>query len=389
LAEQHQVVPHPLFEAVDGHWRVVRQPDTRAAWVDVVVLTGHRPSELAECLAAIVDTTDYPNYRIRIIDQRDDPRVARVARDWARSHSDLIQYQVQCQRPGNVAQLVNTALIDASEYVAIVDAEQRLVERDWLWEAIGLFERNPRAAVVGGRSFDRRGRLVGGAAVFGLNGQVGIAYGRRRQTTHGYFHLHLCQRNALAVVNAPMVLRRSLALDIGGFDPAYPERHTTAEFGARCHAAGLEVAVTPLITARVGSADTKTDGPAQSFGGAEELRRLMSAHVPLFRDDPFYSPFLTLDAKRIYKLAAPRERASYLNSQLQHLRNGGVGREHLADVSTTTDEVYRNHIEHRQIMTMRVAVSEAVYNTENSARPGTTSASRMTEASPKSLAPSR
>lgn len=314
LAKHFELRPHPLFAGVDGHWWPVRRAENTGPLVEVVVLADRTPADLDDCLTSLVTQTEYPCYRIRVIDGLGLEQVAHCCRRWARRFPGLVRLEQRPQRPRNEAELFNDVLHEQSDepaaYLAVFPVEALLATRSWLWEALGCFERCPRAVVVGGRQFDANGYLVGGASLFGQGGAVGVGYAGRPRSDPGYFHLHACHRNALAVQWAPWVIHRSRAIELGGFDSRFPLALHEVDFGARAYRAGFEVVVSPMIVAI---------GPGKSLSAEAletELSVLAARHGDLVRDDPFYCPFLDLDPALPYQIAEPAIRAGCLQTRL-------------------------------------------------------------------------
>ncbi len=319
LAEKFEVRSNTLFPAPDGHWRAVRTPSASGPAVDLILPALETPQELAQTVADVVRRTSYPNYRLRVVGTTGEAS-GPVLQDWCREHlfdiAPHIRFETGPAGALNYSNLMNQALAgeSAAEYAAFLPPGVRFTDADWLWEAIGCFELNPRAAVVGGRLFDANHWVIGGPAVFGLGGAASVVYAGRSRAEPGSAWLNFCHRNVLAVVGAPWVIERAAAQELGGFDTRFARAWFEADFGARCRGAGREVVYSPFIAA-YGTAPAMPHDLA-----AAELAALYETHVELLRNDPFYSPYLSLNPATPYEIAAPGERAAYLNPRLQHVR---------------------------------------------------------------------
>lgn len=324
LTDRFEVQPNPLSAVPPiGLWRLRRLAESSGPTVDVILVANDDPEELGATIADCLHETDYPNFRLRVVgscgDQTGD--ALRVA---CRKLLPNLPANVFFE-PGepislNFPQIINRVLREppcgqsAAELVAFLPVGSRLLYRDWLWEAVGQFELHPQAAMVGGRMFGSNQQVIGGAAVFGLMGSAGVAYENAAQHDKGYFCINTCHRNVCAVVGAPRIVRRDAALQIGGFNADYSAAFFEADFAARCHKAGFQVIASPYIAA------LGHPRPELSDHVNREWPVLYLEHCDLFRDDPFYSPYLGFHNDSIYQLVEPRERGNFVNSRLQSVQ---------------------------------------------------------------------
>ena len=327
LAGQFVVQANPLFPELDGHWRIGRTAAAGPAPLIDLVLLAHpfgarqTPGDWAADCTALLAATRYPHCRLRLIGAGDDSALD-AACQALRDAGQPVYRETSAGSSPNVARALNAVLKTpppgepAATCLAFVPAEAKIDTRDWLWEAVTLLELHADAALVGGRLFGPRGRVLGGPVVFGGNGLVEAAYAGTRGDEPGYYGLNWCRRNVVAVARAPWVLRRAAAADVGGFDPGFPAVYFDVDLAARCHRAGWQVIYSPDIAARGARAAPARDAEAE----ADEAARLFQAHYDLIRDDPFYSPFLSLEARRAFRLAQPAERAAPINRQRSRLR---------------------------------------------------------------------
>ncbi|MCB2187239.1 MAG: glycosyltransferase [Deltaproteobacteria bacterium] len=318
LAERFEVRINPLFPSASGFWHLTRLARDPAPLVEVVLLARGRPALLERSLRSLLLDTDYPNFRVRLVDPGLTGRGAALAaagdgETWA---SRLFLEEPR-DWPLNLPRLLNRlaatppAGAPAAELLAWLPPGAEVADRDWLWEAVGSLELNARAVMVGGRMVDRRGDLAGGAAVFGLGGGLQVAYQGESAELGGYFCCNIARRNTSALQGAPWVARREELLALGGFNPALPQHLHEAELGARAVAAGREVVYTPFMTAR----GRQTRPAPRDL--AEEAQVLAREHPGFLRDDPHYSPFLSLDPARSYCLSNPAERRANLDQGCQ------------------------------------------------------------------------
>ncbi|MCB2187240.1 MAG: glycosyltransferase [Deltaproteobacteria bacterium] len=345
LTERFAVQPSPLFPFPEGHWHPWRRPEAAPPLVDVVVVAGG----LAETLATVEElwlATDYPGFRLRLWDPLGREELARALAPAREALAGRLFIEApDAPEPLNLPAVLNRALAQppaeapAAPYLAWWPLGVRTLTRRWLWEGLGSLELDSGAVMAGGVLLDARDRFAGGAAILGLGGEAQTAYLGREAAVPGFLHLNLCLRNVGALRDAPWLLRRELAQELGGFDPAFPRQLWEADFCARAVRAGRRLVHNPLWPAR-------GRRPAPVPAGEPEVDLFLARHRDILRDDPFYSPYLSLDPEGAYELATPAQRAQVLAARLGQLwdreeRSGGAAAARTAAPSKEHYEFFR------------------------------------------------
>lgn len=312
------VKPNPLFPMPDGHWRITRISRTGGPLIDVVLVADDRSIDWKARLVSLVAATDYNNYRLRVINATGDDRLTEFCDEVRRQGLSVVCERIDHTATINRSQILNSLVTTSSttqhgtipkdlataSFIACAPDHACVTTPDWLWEAVTCFELHPDAAVVGGRTFGPKFEIVGGAALFGADGVVNVPYAGRNYAEPGFMCLNWTHRNVCAIYQAPWIARRAAIADVGGFDVQFPRVFTEVDFSARCHRAGWQVIYSPFIQAQ-GICRTPAEDVLRSEGD-----RLVERHMPLVRDDPYYSPFLSLSASTAYDIASPADRAA-------------------------------------------------------------------------------
>ena len=339
LSDRFEVAANRLFPFPDGHWQIRRLRSEHGPRVELAILTGESVQATADQIRGVVQHTDYPNYRIRLLSGLG----PLTAEDWRSELKRILGAVPECidivdgvSSGLNIPRLLNKLLGETdgrSPYLAWLPTGSTPLQRDWLWEAIGCFELDRRVGLVGGRLVDGVHRTIGGAGVFGLNGAVEVAFLNASRGEPGYQGWNLCRRNVSCVLRGPWVADRDALLRIGGFAPRFPQAFFEADLGKRLNLAGRQVVFSPFILAQ--------GGIDQRFSEAvdQELAPLYDEHADWLRSDPFYGPFFSLVSGEDYRLASPDQRAAILNVRLAHARaRQSRSVTHHAAVSTTRFE---------------------------------------------------
>ena len=190
------------------------------------------------------------------------------------------------------------AALPAERLVAVLDDELLPLTADWPWEAAGLFELHAGVAVVGGRVFDRTGRIVSAGEVFGMDGLLGCPDRDRRDGERGHYGLFICQRCVDAVAGGFFVTRAGFLRTVLAERAAPLGRSMiSAWLAAAARRRGLRIVYTPHIAAQLQSAEPLVPSSAQ------ERLDYMRRHGELLRDGCTYSRFMARDSRCGYSLA--------------------------------------------------------------------------------------
>jgi O-antigen biosynthesis protein len=349
LADRFQVAANRLFPFPDGHWQIRRVPSEQGPAVDLVVVAAEEVAVVARQIRAICQETDYPNYRIRLISAWGPGTAQSLQTELTRGLGALpANLDVLDGVAGglNLPKLLNVALNPSSrqaEYLAWLPAGAEPLQREWLWEAIGSQELDPQVALVGGRLVDGVHRTIGGAGVFGLNGQVEVAYLNASRGEPGYQGWNLCRRNVSCILRGPWVASMVALREVGGFNPLFPRAFFEADLGKRLNLAGRQVVFSPFLLA-TGGIDSRL---IESID--QELAPLYDLHSDWLRDDPFYGRFFSLVSGEDCRLVAPAARAGVLNSRLAQARA------RVAQPESAIRAVPVNHFETPDLLTRKSA----------------------------------
>jgi GT2 family glycosyltransferase/glycosyltransferase involved in cell wall biosynthesis len=257
--------------------------------VAVIIPTKNNLPVLKACLDSLAQTT-YKNYEVVIIDnESDDPRTLDFLAETP--HTVL-----QIPNPAgsfNYAAINNRAaeLVDA-ELLLFLNNDTEVVSPRWLSQMVGYMQLDGVGA-VGARLLFPDNRVQHAGVVHGYyNGMVGPAFKLLPAWDHGYLSYAVVARNYSAVTAACLLTRRSLFLDLGGFDEQqFSVAYNDVDFGYRLTAAGQRVVYCPAaeLIHHEGYTRGYMDNPAE----AANFRRKYRTYR-----DAFYNPNLSLEHER-------------------------------------------------------------------------------------------
>jgi GT2 family glycosyltransferase len=287
-----------------GHYRVHWPLPEPAPRVTLVIPTRDRIDLLRTCIDSIVERTDYPDYRILVVDNGSvEPESLEYFAGLQRSGRAAVMRDDQ---PFNYARLNNAAVAACDgELVALVNNDIEVISPDWLREMASQALR-PEIGAVGAMLYYPDDTVQHAGVILGLGGVANHAYIRQRRGCPGHGGRAKVVQSLSAVTGACLVVRRATYLDAGGLDERLQVAFNDVDFCLRLRERGLHNLWTPF--AELYHHESATRGREDS---AEKLRRFHD-EVRLMEQrwgdtlvvDPAYNPNLTLDGFN-FELAFP------------------------------------------------------------------------------------
>ncbi|MBW6526764.1 glycosyltransferase [Sphingomonas sp. RHCKR7] len=275
--------------------------------VSIIIPTRNGLDVLAPCIASILAA---PHDRVEIIvvdNGSDDPATLSYLAE--REAAGVIRV-VRDERPFNFSALNNMAAEYASgEILCFLNNDTELLAADWLARARALLSLD-EVGVVGARLLFPDGTLQH----FGI--ALGIADHRVAGTPHGgfsaddpgYFGKARLMQEFSAVTAACLFIRRADFLAVGGFEPELRVAYNDVDLCLKVRARGLKIVGDPDIL--LIHKESRTRGSDKKGPRAERLAQeaawMHARWGKELRDDPFWSPNLSLDRLDFAPALRPR-----------------------------------------------------------------------------------
>jgi len=290
-------------------WYRVRYtlPET-APLVTLIIPTFNSLHRLRHCLSSMLEKTDYPNYEILIIDNgSDDPQTLAY---FDSIGSDLRLRILRDDSPFNYSAINNRAVhATRGDLIGLVNDDIEVINREWLTEMVSMALQSGVGA-VGARLWYPNNTLQHGGVILGL-GKVAAGHSHKHlpKGHPGYFGRAILQQSFSAVTAACLVVRRSVYLEVGGFE----EENLKVAFGdvdfcLRLREAGYRNVWTPYAEAYHHESATRgyEDTPEKQARFASEVQYMQERWGSLLLNDPAYSPNLTLEREDFSYAWPPR-----------------------------------------------------------------------------------
>lgn len=288
--------------------------------VSVIVPTRDRPDLLACCADAVLSRTDYAPLELIIIDNdsREKATAAMFRNLGADSRVRILR------RPGtfNYAAINNSAAAEArGEVLLFLNNDIDVIAPGWLEEMVSHAVR-PEIGAVGAKLLYPDGRVQHAGVVLGAGGDPcvgGVAshfcLNAGRQDAGYGGHLALT-RSVSAVTGACLMLRRSIFIEIGGFDSNnLPIAFNDVDLCLRIGSRGYRIVWTPFAELyHLESASRGSDmEPKRLARFARECAHMKSTWGSLLENDPFYNPNFSLQDGNCNLAYPPRRQRPWID----------------------------------------------------------------------------
>jgi O-antigen biosynthesis protein len=282
-------------ENIGGGYRVRYALPTVLPLVSIIIPTKNKSELLKKCIDSILSKTDYDNYEIIIVDNGSDER---KATNLLKKLAENIKIHViRDASPFNYSKLNNAAVAQAQgSVVALLNNDVEVINAQWLKEMLSHALR-AEVGVVGAKLFYPDNTIQHAGVVLGIHGIAGHVHRFLPKN-----HLGYCGRASLiqsfsAVTGACMVMRKSVYLEVHGMNEDLPVACNDIDLCLKVRQAGYRNIWTPYAELYHHESLSRglDDTPEKQARSAKEVAYMQQRWGDLIKNDPAYSPNLTLD----------------------------------------------------------------------------------------------
>ncbi len=266
-----------------GHYRVRREL-SRHPLVSIIIPMRDKVGILRVCLESLRKSS-YTNTEIIVVDNGStDPETL----DYLGGLTDcrVLRYDI----PFNFSRLNNLAAREAAgEVLLFLNNDIEVITPDWMEEMLQHALR-PEIGAVGAKLLYPDERIQHAGIVLGIGGVAGHAHKYFHRLSEGYFSMLADIRNFSAVTGACMMVRKDVFEQVGGFDETnLAVAFNDVDLCLKIGVAGYRCVVTPF--AELYHHESISRGLAMNYN---EIFYMQKRWGDLLRNDPFYSPYLSL-----------------------------------------------------------------------------------------------
>ena len=253
--------------------------------VSIIIPIKDKVELLKRCLASIEEKTTYRRFEIIILDNQSEE---------SETHAYLSRTPhtvVSLPCPFNYSHLNNVGVTHArGDILLFLNNDTEVISEEWL-SAMLEHAQHPQVGAVGAKLLYPDKTIQHAGVVLGHRGVAGHAFWYLPEDFAGHFNLALVVRNCSAVTAACMMIRKSVFLEVGGFDEQLRVAFNDVDLCLRLREKGYLVVYTPYaVLYHLESASRKKIHPmSDETYFRTRWREVLSA------GDPYYNPHLSLE----------------------------------------------------------------------------------------------
>jgi len=304
--------PKPLSS--DSHWPDISWQRRETynvlvadpAWsdkpsVDLIVPTRDGLKVLKPCIESILTRTDYPNFKIFIVDNGSELAETHAFFKTLETDSrvEVIEY------PGefNYSAINNFAATKgSSEFVAMINNDIEVINDDWLTQMM-VWAKQAKVGIVGAKLLFGNGLVQHAGVTIGMGNAAGHIHRLEPGDSLGYQNRCVATQNMMAVTAACLVTRRDLFEQLGGLNEKdFKVAYNDIDYCLRVERKGLDVIWTPEAVLYHHESVSRGDDMSDQHIGRyfKELGALQKTWKTKGFVDKYYSKHLRIGDEGVY-----------------------------------------------------------------------------------------
>lgn len=274
-------------------------------FVTIVIPTRDRFDLMRPCLSSILERTDYAADRFEIVVVDNGSVEPELLAYLAALEKERKIRVIQDPRRFNYARLNNLAVAQShGDLLAFVNNDIEVHDPNWL-RRLAFHAHQPDVGAVGAKLLYPDHTVQHGGVILGIQGVAAHAHHHLAEDAPGYLGLSVNTHAISAITGACLMIRRSVFEEVGGFneDLAVAFNDTLLCMDIMTRGYRNMYVAHPLLIHYESKTRGLDDTDTKRALFRREARYARSRHRNLFKNDPYYSPNLSLE--RAYELAAP------------------------------------------------------------------------------------
>ena len=278
---------------LDNFYKVIWPLPDFLPKASIIIPTRNGLDVLKPCVESVVETIDYDNYEIIIVDNGSDDRdTLNYLKDIDKDERiKVIPYNI----PFNYSAINNFAVNQSEGSVLLfLNNDIEVKQPGWFKEMLSLACR-PEIGCVGAKLYYPDGTIQHAGVILGLGGYAAHSHRGIDGNSAGYINRLNVRQNLSAVTGACLMMRKEVFLTVGGMDEEFAVAYNDVDLCLRVKDAGFKNVFTPY--AELIHYESKTRGDEAS---EEEQQRFDAEKERLYQrwqkwidHDPAYNPNLT------------------------------------------------------------------------------------------------
>ncbi|MFT7470046.1 MAG: glycosyltransferase involved in cell wall biosynthesis, partial [Candidatus Pseudothioglobus sp.] len=274
------------------HYRVHYHLDAPPP-VTIIIPTRNMQQTLKVCIDSLLEKTQYPNFRLLIIDNDSDDF---DAINYLRSLSRLPQVDVLVDNQAfNYSALNNHAVDQAdTDIVCLLNNDVEVIAPGWLTEMVSHLVRDG-VGIVGAKLRYPNDQIQHAGVILGIGGIAGHGHKYFQHDEPGYFGRLALVQNYSAVTGACLLTRKSIWQQVGGLETQLAVAFNDVDYCLRVQDLGFRVVWTPFadLYHHESLSRGQEDSPEKQARFTAEVDYMMHRWQHVIDHDPAYSPNLS------------------------------------------------------------------------------------------------
>ena len=275
----------------------VKPKITGSPLVDIIIPSRNGAEILATCLTSIFGKTDYAHFKVTLVDNNSDEKSFFELTDhWSQQEPDRFQV-IRDESPFNFSAINNSAVRKTDgDYVLFLNNDTEIINKDWLNGMLG-YAQLKEVGAVGVKLLYPDDTVQHAGVATGLGGVAGHVMKHAQRDSPGYFWNLKLVTDYSVVTAACLMVSREKFDQVCGFTEHLQVAFNDVDFCLKLRRQGLYNVYLPFV--ELYHYESKSRG----YEDTDEKRERFEKEILFMRqcwgqaldNDPFYSPWLTLD----------------------------------------------------------------------------------------------
>ena len=275
--------------------------------VSLIVPTRDRLELLRVCVDGVIETNDYPNWEMIIVDNgSEEPETLTYMAEKAKDPRIRIHRD---EGPFNFSRLNNDAAAIASgEIIGLLNNDIEPIHADWLTEMVRQVSR-PGVGAVGAKLYYPNNTVQHAGVIIGVGGLAGHFHKHLKRTDRGFDDRLQLVQNLSAVTAACMLVPKKVFDEVEGLDTTHlAVAFNDVDLCLKIVEAGYRIIWTPFAELYHHESVSRGDdmAPDKIDRFRYEVQTMQARWAKRLKRDPYYSPNLGITREVIEFAFPPR-----------------------------------------------------------------------------------
>jgi len=263
--------------------------------VSIIIPNKDQKEILQQCIESVYETSTYQNFEIIVIENNSTEAATFEYYEELKNRENLSI--LTWRGEFNYSAINNYAVQKAKgEYLIFLNNDVKVISANWIEEMLGNCQRSD-VGIVGARLYFPDDTIQHAGIIIGIGGIAGHAFLNMPRSRTGYLHKAAIQLNYSAVTAACMMMKRSVFVEIDGFEERLAVAFNDVDLCLRAVKAGYLVVYDPVV--EMYHYESKSRGSEDSEMKIRrfqaEIEFMRTRWIDLLKEgDPYYNKNLTL-----------------------------------------------------------------------------------------------